>query len=189
MGLDIVGIDEVGRGCWAGPLLVVAARAKDSLPPGLRDSKLLSKIQRQKHYDSLVKVCDFGEGWVTPVEIDKIGLTKALSLGAERALTSLRANHSIPIILDGSHNYLPINFINVTNFPKADNLEPIVSAASIYAKVSRDNFMLKLAEKYCLYGFDRHVGYGTKAHLEALKSHGAISGIHRFSFKPVAELV
>lgn len=185
----LIGVDEVGRGCWAGPLLVVAARANAKLPAGLKDSKLLSKRKRQQFYDELIGVCEFGEGWVSPKEIDEIGLGKALYLAGSRALADINAMDSEPIILDGAYNYLPAKFTSVKYFPKADNLQPVVSAASIYAKVLRDKHMADLAIQYPGYNFDAHVGYGTKSHIEAIKLMGAIKTVHRFSFAPLAELV
>lgn len=184
---SLIGVDEVGRGAWAGPLLVVAAQAITILPNGLKDSKLLSKKQRLELLDLLSNCCSFGEGWVSPAEIDTIGLARALGLGGARALKNLSAKFDEQIILDGSYNYLPDKFIYVKNFPKADNLEPIVSAASIYAKVTRDKLMLSLSEEHPGYLFHKHVGYGTKAHREALRLLGVIEGVHRLSFKPVAE--
>jgi ribonuclease HII len=184
----MVGVDEVGRGCWAGPLLVVAARATAELPAGLKDSKLLSKIQRQKILDLLSICCDFGEGWVKAAEIDKHGLAPALRLGVRRALADLKADVSEEIIIDGKVNYLPKKFSKGRYLIDADNLVPIVSAASIYAKVRRDSYMDRLSKKYPAYGFERHVGYGTKTHQEALSSFGLIKYVHRLSYAPIARL-
>lgn len=183
----MIGVDEVGRGSWAGPLLVVAARTKSDLPKGLKDSKLLTKTRRKTLYTALISTCDYGEGWVTPLEIDKLGLGRALYLAGRRALTNLQADVDEPIILDGIYNYLPRQFTNVRYYPRADNKEPIVSAASIMAKVKRDNHMQEVAIKHPDYGFSQHVGYGTKMHSQALKLAGPIVGVHRFCFKPVAE--
>ncbi len=183
--LMIVGIDEVGRGCWAGPLLVVAASGQNL--PAVKDSKLLSKLQREQLYQLLVKVCSFGEGWVEPSEIDRVGLTEAMRLGVKRALLALKANHQDKIIMDGSINYCPDIYQNVHCVVKADNLHPIVSAASIYAKVLRDNKMTELAKLYPGYGFEKHVGYGTKAHLDALRQIG-VCELHRLSYKPIQKL-
>ncbi|HET7827496.1 MAG TPA: ribonuclease HII [Candidatus Saccharimonadales bacterium] len=185
---DIVGIDEVGRGCLAGPLLVVAARAKAELPAGLKDSKLLTRVQRADFYKILIEVCEWGEGWVKCSEIDKFGLPKALKLGARRALENLGAGVSQEIILDGKFNYLPKKYINSQVVIGADNLVPLVSAASIIAKVKRDRFMIELAKKHGSYGFENHVGYGTKAHMLALKKLGTLKYVHRHSFLPVANL-
>jgi ribonuclease HII len=184
----IVGVDEVGRGCLAGPLLVVAARQKTDLPKGLRDSKLLSRKQRLELLKLLNNCCDFGEGWVKAVEIDQIGLGKALRIGVRRALNGLTVNSDEEIIIDGKVNYVPKKFMNSKCLIEADNLVPIVSAASIYAKVTRDNFMFELAKKHPKYGFDKHVGYATAGHLEALQSLGSLNRIHRQFFQPVRQL-
>lgn len=186
--MGIIGVDEVGRGCLAGPLLVVAARAVAPLPAGLKDSKLLSRQQREKILDLLSNSCEWGEGWVKCSEIDKLGLSKALKLGAHRALKSLGTETEQEIVLDGSFNYLPKKYHLAKAVIKADNLVPIVSAASIIAKVRRDRFMFELAKKHTLYGFESHVGYGTKTHMLALERYGAIKYVHRRSFSPVAEL-
>lgn len=181
----MVGIDEVGRGCWAGPLLVVAAREKNKAPKGLTDSKLLSKKLREKIFETLPVSCDFGEGWVDPAEIDTYGLAGAMRLGAERALNALHVESDEQIIFDGLVNYAPSFYTKIVCQVKADQKVPIVSAASIYAKVSRDRYMSKLKLKYPAYGFDKHVGYGTSEHLEALSLYGTLVGVHRLSFKPV----
>lgn len=186
--LQQIGIDEVGRGCWAGPLLVVAARAKAQLPEGLADSKLLSKARRESLLQAIAETCDVGEGWVQPEEIDEVGLAAAMKLGVSRALLALGADFSDEIIMDGSVNYCPDDFISVRTVIKADQTHPIVSAASIHAKVTRDAHMVRAAKFYPFYGFERHVGYGTAIHEAALKVHG-ISQIHRKSFKPVQAYV
>jgi ribonuclease HII len=185
----MVGIDEVGRGCWAGPLLVVAARANGKLPNGLTDSKLLSRKQRESINLQLITNCQFGEGWVSALEIDTCGLATALRLGVARALEKLKADSREEIIFDGKVNYIDSKFINSKCIIDADLKISIVSAASIYAKVTRDNFMSELAKKYPDYGFEKHVGYGTKAHSLALQNLGIIEGVHRTSFKPIGILL
>jgi ribonuclease HII len=186
---SMVGVDEVGRGCWAGPLLVVAARQISELPDGLTDSKLLSRKQREEMLSLLNNCCEFGEGWVRAKEIDKNGLADALRMGIERALVDLKVLADEEIILDGSTNYLDPKFINGKCVINADLSTPIVSAASIYAKVTRDKFMSDLSIKHPSYGFEKHVGYGTKAHKLALENLGILEGIHRTSFKPVGALL
>src|ERR1700694_1834187 len=106
----MIGIDEVGRGCWAGPLLVVAARDTTVLPQNLKDSKLLSRKNRELFFTKIASSCDLGEGWVTAKEIDAIGLTQAMYLAVERSLNALNARHDEIIIIDGNINYCPAQF-------------------------------------------------------------------------------
>lgn len=180
----VIGIDEVGRGCLAGPLLVVAARATGSLPTGLADSKVLSRAAREAFFDQLKGVCLFGEGWVKAVEIDRFGLTKATRLGVRRALANLAADYHDEIIIDGNYNYAPRVYKRVQTIIDADALVPIVSAASIYAKVKRDAHMRGLAKRHPVYGFASNVGYGTADHLAAIEDAGTIRYLHRLSFAP-----
>lgn len=183
----MIGIDEVGRGAWAGPLLVVAARQNSDITAVLDDSKKLSKKQREALFETLQQFCGFGEGWVSPKEIDELGLTGAMKLGVKRALNDLKASSDEAIIMDGHINYCAPEYINVVCEVKADSNHPVVSAASIYAKVSRDNCMLELAMETQDYGFESNVGYGTAKHIDGIKNHG-ITKHHRKSYKPVKEL-
>lgn len=183
----MIGIDEVGRGCWAGPMLIVAARQLRELPLGLNDSKKLTRKQRESFIEELNQSCEIGEGWVSAQEIDKLGLTLAMKLATSRALRKLNAQNDDVIIFDGLINYCADSFINVTCVAKADSKFPIVSAASIWAKVIRDKYMIKVALDYPDYGFARHVGYGTSKHSLALVKHG-ITPLHRLSFKPVRNI-
>lgn len=180
----MIGIDEVGRGCWAGPLLVVAARQVGTLPPGLADSKVLKRAQRENLVAGIQASCDLGEGWVEPAEIDQLGLTAAMQLAVGRALDQLAAKPDEAIIMDGNFNYCPATYRQVTCAVKADANYPIVSAASIYAKVQRDQRMAQFSEEFPGYGFESHVGYGTKAHLVALQQLG-VTVLHRRSYKPI----
>lgn len=182
----IVGIDEVGRGCWAGPLLVVAAKLRDNqtLPEGLADSKQLTKLKREALLDPIKTAFHLGEGWVQPEEIDEFGLTRAMKLGVSRALIALGVLTDDEIIMDGHINYCPTEFLKVKTVIKADVTYPVVSAASIYAKVLRDTHMVRAAKFHPFYGFEKHVGYGTALHSQALKIHG-VSKIHRKSYKPI----
>lgn len=182
----VIGIDEVGRGAWAGPLLVVAAATYGKLGLELKDSKVLSKKQREALIPDLKSAFRFGEGWVSPDEIDKFGLTEAMRLGVTRALHGLKADTKTKIIMDGMINYCDLSFTNVVCEAKADANYSVVSAASIYAKVLRDQKMTELALEYPDYGFEGHVGYGTKKHIEALNKFG-VSKVHRLSYKPVKE--
>lgn len=184
----LIGIDEVGRGCWAGPLLVVAATSTQRLPAGLADSKTITKKRRELLFSQMQETCTFGEGWVEPSEIDQLGLTAAMRLGVTRALSAIRAQSTDEIIMDGLINYCDPHYELVTCVAKADSLYPIVSAASIHAKVQRDNHMTALAKEYPAFGFESHVGYGTAAHSAALRQHGP-TPLHRLSYKPVAKFV
>jgi len=186
----MVGIDEVGRGAWAGPLLVVAAKPKPhlNLPEGLTDSKLLTKIQREQFYQQLLLTCEFGEGWVEVPEIDAIGLGPALKLGAMRAIAQLKDVENQDICIDGTVNYLIDVYPKSYTKIKADISEPIVSAASVFAKVLRDRKMTQLHFEMPTYGFREHVGYGTSAHITALKEYG-VTEHHRKSFKPIMKLL
>ncbi len=183
----MIGIDEVGRGSWAGPLLVVAARQVSGLPAGLKDSKVLSKKKRNILCPDIQLACDLGEGWVTPNEIDNLGLTGAMELGVKRALDSLNATDDENIVIDGHINYCATNYHNVICVIAADAKYPIVSAASVWAKVVRDEYMVELAKSYPDYGFDSHVGYGTKRHMDALSVHG-VTPVHRLSYAPVKKI-
>jgi ribonuclease HII len=183
-----IGIDEVGRGAWAGPLLIIAARQCAPLPVGLKDSKMLSKTRREKFMAALHASCEFGEGWVTAAEIDRLGLVGAMFLGTKRALENLEAQKTETIIFDGNYNFCDDSFIRASAVIKADVIFPIVSAASIYAKVTRDTYMATLPPRYSSYDFETHVGYGTKAHLRHIEAHG-ITDLHRRSFAPIKELL
>jgi ribonuclease HII len=184
----MIGIDEVGRGCWAGPLLVVAARQIAELPQGLADSKVLSKKRRELLFHDIALACEIGEGWVRPNEIDELGLTLAMYLAVQRALSAVEARSDEAIIMDGHINYCSAEYINAQAVINADATSPIVSAASIYAKVLRDTYMAKLDEKYAKYQFDKHVGYGTKLHSDMLKIHG-VCDLHRLSYRPIQAIL
>lgn len=181
-----VGIDEVGRGCWAGPMVAGAVVLAEPIS-GLKDSKKLTKLQREK-LTLLIKkqAVAIGLGWVTSTEIDRLGLTAAVRLAMERALTLITVDYD-EIIIDGNLNYLANN-PKASVLIKADDLLPCVSAASIVAKVARDQYMAELSRHFPGYGFEQHVGYGTVAHLAALRLHG-VTNHHRKSYKPVAALL
>ncbi|MCW1907821.1 MAG: ribonuclease HII [Candidatus Saccharibacteria bacterium] len=180
----MIGIDEVGRGAWAGPLLVVAYRQTGEMPSGIGDSKKIIKKRRESLAHELELCGDRGFGWVEAQEIDAVGLTAAMHLAVARALAGITALSDEKIIIDGHINYCPKQFINVMTVIKADGSVPAVGAASIVAKVARDAHLQKLAALYPQYGFDRHVGYGTKRHQDALQLYG-ITPEHRQSYKPV----
>jgi ribonuclease HII len=183
----MIGIDEVGRGCWAGPLVVAAVRLKQPIF-GLKDSKKLSRQQREKLYRLIEMNADIGLAVIMPAVVDKLGLGRAVEKAFVESYKQLSPQNEV-VVVDGNINYLAAIEARSVCEIKADSLYPEVSAASIYAKVYRDNYMIKLAEKYPNYGFDKHVGYGTKIHSEALGLYGPIKGIHRFSYKPIKQLL
>lgn len=187
----ILGIDEVGRGPWAGPLVVGAVVLPEpNTIEGLTDSKKLSAKKRQQ-LDILIReqALSWGLGWVHADELDTIGLSAALKLATIRAVEAVKVPYH-EIIIDGT-----INFLKETNkgqyvtlLPKADLLIPSVSAASIIAKVARDTFMADQDNVYPEYSFGSHVGYGTAKHRSALDTHG-VTPLHRRSFAPIAALI
>lgn len=182
----IVGIDEVGCGCWAGPVVAGAVLLVQPIP-GLKDSKKLSKRQREALTLLIMEEATaVGIGWVTAQEVDIIGLTAAVRLAMSRALAQINADYD-EIIIDGNFNFLSDN-PKTSTLIRADDLVPAVSAASIVAKVSRDNFMAELGHLYPEYGFESHVGYGTAKHLAALRAHG-VTEHHRKTYKPIAALL
>ena len=214
----ILGIDEVGRGPWAGPLVIGAcilnSRFDDNVEPlekelwqeALTDSKKLTPKKREKLAPEIRKKAKkYGLGWVSAKELDEIGLSESLKLATRRAVLELlgknfetaldKIDDKIPkdlpfseIIIDGTQNFLKGTSLEnlVSVLPKADLKIKEVSAASIIAKVARDDYMKSLAEKYPDYGFEKHVGYGTKRHKVALETFGPCEE-HRFSFRPVAK--
>ena len=186
----ILGIDEVGRGPWAGPLVVGACVLKEPIE-GLTDSKKLSPKRREILAAEIHEKAFCGLGWVSAEELDKIGLSMSLRRACKLAVKEIQesgANFS-EIMIDGTINFLSATPLApyVQVLPKADFLIPEVSAASIIAKVARDNYMTEVvAKKYPEYGFEKHVGYGTALHKAAIEKYGVCSE-HRRSFKPIAK--
>jgi ribonuclease HII len=182
----IVGIDEVGRGCWAGPL-VAGAVLLDQPIAGLRDSKKLTKLQRQRlNVHIRDQAIAYGLGWVSPAEVDQLGLTAAVQVAMERALACIGAPYE-QIVVDGNYNFLRDNPKSTCRV-RADDTVPAVSAASIIAKVARDIYMTQMAKVHPGYAFERHVGYGTAAHSAALIALG-VCNLHRTSFAPIRTIL
>lgn len=179
----IVGIDEVGRGAWAGPLVVGAVLLGDTHIDGLTDSKKLTRKQRDKlDLEIRQKALAVGLGWVSAKQLDHIGLSQSLKLASRRAISHIHQDYK-EIIIDGT--IALIEDPRVTLMAKADLLVPSVSAASIVAKVARDNYMKHLDAIFPGYAFTNHVGYGTAAHRMAIKDLG-VTPLHRLSFAPLA---
>lgn len=187
----VLGIDEVGRGSWAGPLVVGAvALHQDCLIKGLNDSKKLTPKRREQLARQIQRrAAAIGIGWVDARVIDTIGLSAALHLASERAFAQIPADirEAIDsIVIDGRDRF--IDDPRVTTMIKADGKIKSVSAASIIAKVARDHYMANLDSTLPEYAFASHVGYGTASHTAALADHGVIDGIHRQSFASVAKV-
>lgn len=181
----VVGIDEVGRGAWAGPL-VVGAVGLDKPVEGVKDSKLLSKTKRKELSEKIFDHAKFiGFGHVSNEEIDQFGLSAAMTIAVRRAISKL--DFKAKVIIDGNYNYLR-DFDHSEAIVGADNSVMEVSAASIIAKEFRDHYMKIQAELFPDYYFEKNVGYGTPEHIEALQKYGAC-GIHRKSYKPVIDII
>lgn len=187
--MAILGIDEVGRGPWAGPLVVGACVLGDAQIEGLTDSKKLSARQREALAPEIRAHAAVGLGWVSAAELDQIGLSAALCKACRAAVKQIQVPFH-EIIIDGTVNFLRDTPLagHVQVLKKADSLVPEVSAASIVAKVARDDYMHQLATKYPEYGFEKHVGYGTALHKQMLAKYGPCPE-HRKSFRPIAELL
>jgi ribonuclease HII len=181
----LAGVDEAGRGPLAGPV-VAAAVILDDLNPvkGLADSKKLSALKREELYHMIRErsLC-FCIAEASVEEIDALNILEATMLAMRRAVQGLRLTPA-KVLVDG--NRLPTLDVLAEAIVKGDAKIPSVSAASILAKVYRDHWCHQLHSQFPLYGFDRHKGYGTPEHLQALRTHGPTPW-HRRSFAPVAE--
>ena len=178
--VSVCGIDEAGRGPLAGPVCAAAVILPPHLEiPGLNDSKKLSDKRRRELMPVIKEqAIAYGIGMASHEEIDQINILQATYLAIERALQQLSVKPELALI-DGNRAKdfgLPVETV-----VKGDSRSASIAAASILAKVTRDDMMLELANTYPQYGFEIHKGYGTKAHYAALDAHG-ISPIHRMSF-------
>ncbi len=180
----VAGVDEAGRGPLAGPV-VAAAVILDELKPikGLADSKRLTARRRETLYDEIrAKALCCSVALATVEEIDRLNILQATMLAMQRAVKGLRLK-PVKVLVDG--NRLPALDMLAEAIVSGDALVPSISAASILAKVTRDRMLDELHLAHPQYGFDRHKGYGTAEHLQALVAHGALPA-HRRSFAPVA---
>ncbi len=176
----ICGVDEAGRGPLAGPVCAAAViLPRDLQIPGLTDSKKLTDKKRRELFPVIQEqAVAYGIGLASEQEIDEINILQATFLAMRRALDQLSVRPDLALI-DGNRETdfgLPVKTV-----VKGDSLSANIAAASILAKVTRDNIMIQLSEQYPEYGFEVHKGYGTKAHYAALTEHGA-SPVHRRSF-------
>lgn len=176
----ICGVDEAGRGPLAGPVFAAAVILPDGhIIEGVNDSKKLSEKKREMLFDKIIEECVcYSIGTASEKEIDEINILQATYLAMKRAVEGLEIKPDY-VLIDG--NRMPPLDIPAETIVKGDGKSASIAAASIIAKVSRDRYMLELAEKYPQYEFEKHKGYGTKLHYEKIAEHG-ISDIHRKSF-------
>lgn len=188
------GLDEVGRGAWAGPMfvgVVLVDAATKRVPAGTRDSKMLTGATRRELSPVLATWCvAWAIGEVSAAEIDELGLTASLGIAARRALDALPARPTC-LIVDGKSDFVTVRDgaavpahgagMEVRPVVRADAKCGSVAAASVLAKVARDEVMVGLAGRHPAYGFDQHKGYGTTEHAAAIARHG-LTGLHRRSW-------
>ena len=182
----IAGIDEVGRGPWAGPVTACAVILDpNNIPNGLNDSKILTAKRREQLFDLIMDSAQVSCVHVEVTEIDQVNILQATFRAMERAVSHLPIpNH---ILVDG--NKLPPNLPSpATAIVKGDAKSVSIAAASIIAKVTRDRLMSDLSEAYPGYGWEKNAGYGTKMHQLGLLNHG-VTPHHRRSFKPIHNIL
>jgi len=188
----VIGVDEAGRGPLVGSVVAAAvAFPPDFRIDGLTDSKKLSEKKREALYNQITRECYWSFAQSNSNEIDQINILEATMLAMKKAVEQLMLliednSQTISVLVDG--NRCP-DIQNSRAIIKGDLTEPVISAASIIAKVTRDRQMIALDQEYPEYGFAKHKGYGTRAHLEALANFGPIQGQHRFTFAPVKKLI
>lgn len=189
----IVGIDEAGRGPLAGPVSAgaVVIDINTKLHPFVRDSKKMSEKQREEVFEYIKENCvAYGVCMIDSVIIDELGIQEAVKMAMEGALKQVEETIKCKadyLIVDGT-NVSTISGYHMEKIKAGDIKHYSISAGSILAKVTRDRFMKDISKEYPDYHFEKHVGYGTKQHIELLQKYGPCS-IHRKSFSPVKELL
>ncbi len=186
---NIAGFDEAGRGPLAGPLAVAGVVLPPNYQnPQINDSKKLTDKERRLLFEEIKRVALAYKVLLVPVSvIDSINILEADKDGMRRCLDSIKKKVDVEYIIT---DYVNIKTkIKLLSIAKGDATSLAVAAASILAKVTRDDYMIKLDKKYPEYDFKHNKGYGTKKHLSALKEHGYIEGVHRLTFQPVKNMV
>ena len=180
----IVGVDEAGRGPLAGPVVAAACiLPRAYINKKINDSKQLSEKQREELFIEIKEnAVAYGVGIVDAETIDKINIYEATKVAMKEAINNLKHNYDLILTDAMKLNGFDVPVIDII---KGDAKALPIAAASIIAKVTRDHMMDDLAKKYPEYGFEKHKGYGTKVHMDALKKYGPIKGIHRYSYRPV----
>ncbi len=186
----VAGVDEAGRGPWAGPVVAAAAvlwngAEPQYLPRTINDSKKLTAACREQLYQEITGAFDVGVGIVDVVAIDTINILQATLLAMRQAVANLSSAPAM-VLVDGLH--IPQLPCGAQAIIKGDERSISIAAASIVAKVTRDRIMRQLHREFPHYGWEKNAGYGTKAHQQALLAHG-VSPHHRRSFRPVRELL
>lgn len=171
----LCGIDEAGRGPLAGPMVVAGVKIRNTIK-GLNDSKKLSEKRREALFDEIIDSCDYHIVFTHNQTIDEKGLSSCIKRSILEIMENINAKE---YLMDGNTSF---GIANLNHKIKADATIQEVSAASILAKVSRDRFMCDIASQYPQYQFEKHKGYGTKAHIDAIKEYGYCK-LHRRSFK------
>lgn len=189
----IIGIDEAGRGTFAGPVVAAAVHIpRDVDIPGIKDSKKVTPKAREAIFEALTsnKRVRYGIGIVDSKAIDKINILqatmRAMTMAWKGVEQKLGSDTQSFVLVDG--NKMPSEIQNGEAVIKGDNKHYMIAAASILAKVTRDRMMVEYAKEFPMYGFDKHKGYGSAAHKKALEEHGPCD-IHRKTFKPIAKLL
>ena len=179
----VCGVDEAGRGPWAGPVVAAAAIIPDVnlMPAGIHDSKKLTAAKREALLSDIQNNSEWAVGIATAEEIDNINILQATLLAMKRAVEGLPKNVNVALV-DG--NQPPKLDCQIECIKKGDSKSLSIAAASILAKVTRDRMMAEAALVYPEYGFEKHAGYGTPQHQAALAQHG-VTPLHRRSFKPI----
>jgi len=191
--LNIIGVDEAGRGPLVGNVVAAAVIFPVNFNiEGLTDSKKLTEKKREDFYLQITNQCFWSVGEASSIEIDQINILQATMLAMKRAINNLQhqllsqnEDEIFRILVDG--NRCP-DVNNCRAIIKGDLIEPVISAASVIAKVTRDRQMKELDLSFPEYGFKKHKGYGTKEHLIALSKYGPIDGYHRYTFAPIKNL-
>ncbi|MBL4751141.1 MAG: ribonuclease HII [Amylibacter sp.] len=183
----IAGVDEVGRGPWAGPVTACAVVLDpDNIPDGLDDSKKLTAKRREILFEQILATADVSIAHVSVEQIDRINILQASLLAMENAVAGLTKPADFALI-DGNKTPKNLNCSSEAII-KGDAKSSSIAAASIVAKVTRDRLMVALSQQYPGYGWETNAGYGTKVHQEGLKSLG-VTAHHRRSFKPIHKML
>ena len=183
---NIAGVDEAGRGPWAGPVYsAIVILNRNCIPEGINDSKKISKKKRIELYEEILINHEYGIGFASPDEIDQLNILEATFLSMRRALENLIIKPDY-ILVDG--NLSPSFNIPHESIIKGDSISMSIAAASIIAKVERDKFMLTIDNEHPEYKWKKNKGYGTKDHQNALNAHG-VTKYHRKSFSPIRKIL